>query len=241
MSKKFYAFGCSFTQGIELSSRTPYTSINPDALAWPQQTVDNLNYDNETGKKNRHFTCHNLARGGISPKICVTKILRTTFQEDDIAVILWPTYARTAILDKLQDSEHAAEYSDFMDDMHLHIAPGWSSTSKHERKGDHIDFYNKFYTDRDALFNLRVLVKFTDAYLKDNRVNVYHLALEPQDADPNWPAYIDSGVTITDWLHDDGKRKLAPMGEHLHPDYHTRLASRLADTIKKDVFSGLTK
>ena len=238
MSKKFYAFGCSFTQGIDLSRRTPYTSANPDALAWPQQTVDNLNYDIESGKKNRHFTCHNLARGGLSPKVCVTKILKTSFQEGDVAAILWPSYTRTAILDKLNGSE---EYTDFMDDMHLHIAPGWCSTSKHERKGDHVDFYNKFYTDYDALFNLMVLVKFTDSYLKDKGVWVYHLALEPQDTDPNWPAYIDAGVTITDWLHDDGKRTLAHMGEHLHPKYHTRLGSRLADSIKKDVFSGLTK
>jgi len=249
MATRVFGFGCSYTQGVDLSSYTPVSSDKPDSKAWPQKIVDNLNYNKETNTKTRDFTCHNLGHGGASAKHTAWQIYNTEFKSSDIVCILWPMMWRWCVLERFIDDagiELDPETHEMIIDpvkglpfsAHLNIAPGWSTDSVSERDGSHIEFYKTFYTKTDAEFNLLSTVTFIDAYLKSRVAKVYHITLEPE-TDPNWQVLQPSDIEVTDWLMDDGKMTPSSLGQHLHPKYHERLGIRMAKRIKE--FMGSSK
>ena len=165
---RLITLGCSFTQGIGLDgldwkAHLYYDSPRESVLkiqsaspdAWPHLLADKLGLE-----------CINLGRGGSGPKYVFQMIREFKFQKTDIVVIQWPSPARYIIWKEDNESEIGS---------YLSVEP-WHSRCN--------DFYRKYYTDFDALYENAVLIENTYTYLKDKCAKVYSVS-DNMDYDPN--------------------------------------------------------
>lgn len=78
---KLHAFGCSFTVGQGLPDIHPEVTIS--SLAWPAVLGEMLNYE---------VINHGVPGAGNAE--IAANVLRTTFEENDLCVILWSHFTR---------------------------------------------------------------------------------------------------------------------------------------------------
>ena len=165
---RLITFGCSFTQGIGLDgldwkAHLYYDSPRESVLkiqsvnkdAWPHLLADKLGLE-----------CINLGRGGSGPKYVFQMIREFKFQKTDIVVIQWPSPARYIIWKEDNESEIGS---------YLSVEPGHTSCN---------DFYRKYYTEFNSLYDNAVLIESTHAYLKD-KCDQVHSVSDNMDYDPN--------------------------------------------------------
>ena len=165
---RLITFGCSYTQGIGLDgldwkAHLYYDSPRESVLkiqsvnkdAWPHLLADKLGLE-----------CINLGRGGSGPKYVFQMIREFKFQKTDIVVIQWPSPARYIIWKEDNESEIGS---------YLSVEPGHTSCN---------DFYRKYYTEFNSLYDNAVLIESTHAYLKD-KCDQVHSVSDNMDYDPN--------------------------------------------------------
>lgn len=89
--KKLFAFGCSFTYGVDLEDcSVPGTGGPiPSKFAWPSILADRLGYE-----------CVNYSNPGFSIKDVALRVLEQQHEikTDDLVFILWPYFHRTSII-----------------------------------------------------------------------------------------------------------------------------------------------
>lgn len=82
---RLVTFGCSYTYGIGLNDiyNVPMKLSQPSKYAWPSCLAKQLNFE----------VC-NLSKGGSGNAEIFHKILTTSFNEDDLVVIMWSHFVR---------------------------------------------------------------------------------------------------------------------------------------------------
>lgn len=149
MLTRVVAFGCSYTQGVGLEQHIDHLSVEASQLAWPQQLANML-----------ELTCVNMGFGGQSAKYVTREALRFEYQKGDIVCIQWPTSERTTFFkyDKLQEDVGQL----------LALLP---VDERFE------DYYLKYYTDYDAMWQQLSYIDHVDRYLRSKNIPVVHLSL----------------------------------------------------------------
>ena len=213
---RLIAFGCSYTQGIGLDglnhkAHLYYDSPRESVLkiqsaspdAWPHLLADKLGLE-----------CINLGRGGSGPKYVFQMIREFKFQKTDIVVIQWPSPARYIIWKEDNESEIGS---------YLSVEP-WHSRCN--------DFYRKYYTDFDALYENAVLIENTYTYLKDKCAKVYSVS-DNMYYDPNktltktFPILSEVGRFFDQYYNFDDRCN----DGHYGKSYHVAFAEDMAKII----------
>ena len=160
---RLITFGCSYTQGIGLdgldySAHLYYYSPLESVLkiqsaskdAWPHLLADKLGLE-----------CINLGRGGSSCKYVFQMIREFDFQKTDIVVVQWPDPSRNIIWNYDEErliannsQELTAQYVDY----------------------NNVEFYKKYYTEFNAVYDNVVLIENTHVYLKDKCDQVHSIS-----------------------------------------------------------------
>ena len=162
---RLITFGCSYTQGIGLDGGTfqdheYYRSpqdvilyIKPASiLAWPQLLADKLNLE-----------CVNLGRGGSSPKFTLQMIKEFQFQPSDTVIIQWPAGSRKVVWAE-EGSDDSMQYDP-------RVFTEFSSQTV-----DKEDYFKKYNTDFDNLWELGLLIESAHNHLKDITKAVYSVS-----------------------------------------------------------------
>ena len=148
---RLITFGCSYTQGIGLDGLNHKAHLYYDS---PRESVLKIQSASKDAWPHllavkRGLECINLGRGGSGPKYVFQMIREFKFQKTDIVVIQWPSPARYIIWKEDNESEIGS---------YLSVEPGHTSCN---------DFYRKYYTEFNSLYDNAVLIESTHAYLKD--------------------------------------------------------------------------
>ena len=165
---RLITFGCSFTQGIGLDGLDWKAHLYYDS---PRESVLKIQSASKDAWPHllavkRGLECINLGRGGSGPKYVFQMIREFKFQKTDIVVIQWPSPARYIIWKEDNESEIGS---------YLSVEPGHTSCN---------DFYRKYYTEFNSLYDNAVLIESTHAYLKD-KCDQVHSVSDNMDYDPN--------------------------------------------------------
>jgi hypothetical protein len=162
---RLITFGCSYTQGIGLdggtfkdheSYRSPHDAIlyiqPASEHAWPQLLADKLNLE-----------CVNLGRGGSSPKFILQMIKEFQFQPSDTVIIQWPAGSRRVVW-----AEEGSDDSMPHDPrVFVELSPQFA---------DREDYFRKYNTDFDNLWELGLLIESAHNHLKDITKAVYSVS-----------------------------------------------------------------
>jgi len=153
---KLIAFGCSNTYGEGLQDTWNTGDSRrwhgqPSKFAWPQLLADKMNLE-----------CVNMGEGGVSNKYIANLIAETEFQQDDIVVVLWTFFSRSCFF---QDDGSVRRI--MVQDISNKIMP------RDRRKWNKI-YYDKFYTDQDAIQDSYFRVNFAKLYLDSIGIKNHH-------------------------------------------------------------------
>ena len=165
---RIIAFGCSNTWGEGLPDTWNAGDEGrwrgqPSKFAWPQILADKMNLE-----------CVNIGEGGVSNKYIANLIAETEFQQDDIVVVLWTYFSRSCVF---------AEDGSVRRLMSQDISN--NNISKNDRKWNKI-YYNKFYTDQDAIKDGYFRANFAKLYLDSIGIKNYHYTcFEQQSIGPS--------------------------------------------------------
>lgn len=173
---RLITFGCSFTQGIGLDGggfmdhqyyRSPQDAIlyikPASEHAWPLLLAEKLNLE-----------CINLGRGGSSPKFVFQMIKEFQFQPSDTVIIQWPNSHRKVVWANESDIDgggpwQTGNYTPHNPKIYTEISPHYQGMD---------DYYRKYNTDFDNLWELGLLIEGAHNYLKDICKVVYSVSEE---------------------------------------------------------------
>jgi hypothetical protein len=187
---RLVVFGDSYTFGDGLPDCYPVTpETKPSSYVWANLIANNLKYE-----------LLNLSKGGSSNLEILWKIMNTSFNDDDIVLVAWtPHHIRShffEFIDKTTTTTVGTE-----NPRHKDIVLSLGDLSTGPKYNDLAHHKNYDITMKNYL-----IVQHGGLYLKNKKLNYFHIELGPKFTDIE----IENTITILPWLVDLGLDNLHP-------------------------------
>jgi len=205
---RLVAFGCSLTYGYGLEDCYLDSNVGPSKLSWPNLVATALSID----YINKGVT-------GASNKKILLEILDTTFEKNDIVVVVW-SYTHRGLLFESADSS-------------LNMMP----TSPHPLKKPYYQLHNHY----DLLMNSILDIHHANTFLGNKGIKVYNFYVDQTLHNLDECQYLSLLKDIElFWINlRNYKMDLATDNGHPGPLSQKEISKFILENIKKDNLNSL--